>query len=664
MVGNHNKKLYIVDDEKPIIFFDCEVFPNLLLINWKKQGPENKVVRMINPSSRDIEDLLQYRLIGFNNRNYDNHIIYARLLGKTNKEIYELSQSIIGKNGKGKFGEAYNLSYTDIYDYCSAANKMSLKKWEIKLGITHLELGLPWDQPVPEELWPKVAEYCDNDVISTEAVWEATQADWTARQILAEIAGMSVNDTTNSLTTRIIFGKEKHPALVYTDLSQEFPGYEFKKVWNNATNKYDKFNLYMDTDLGFGGYVYAEPGIYYNVALLDIASLHPHSIEALNLFGEYTKIYNNIVQARVHIKHKEYDKCKDILDGRLMKYLSDPAQAKKLANALKTAINSVYGLTSATFDNPFRDPRNENNIVALRGALFMRTLQDEVVKRGFTVAHIKTDSIKIPNATPEIIDFCMEFAKKYGYTFEHEATYERICLVNNAVYIARFATEDQCKKLYGYAPEECIEDGGKWTATGTQFQIPYVFKKCFTKESIVFDDICETKEVKTAMYLDFDEPLREKLCKTPEQKQERALYERLEKIRTDVVKFKNKPDHKFTKIELKILDDFKDLSDADLAKILAQYHDYRFVGRVGYFCPIKPGCGGGELVKEMDKGNGNVGFDAVTGTKGYRWMEAASVKDTEKEQYIDYSYHDALVNDAIDAISQFGDYYQFVEVNE
>lgn len=50
----------------------------------------------------------------------------------------------------------------------------------------------------------------------------------------------------------------------------------------------------------------------------------------------------------------------------------------------------------------------------------MKTLQDEVEE--FKVAHIKTDSIKILDATPEIINFCMEFAKKYCYEFEHEVT--------------------------------------------------------------------------------------------------------------------------------------------------------------------------------------------------------------------------------------------------
>ena len=191
------------------------------------------------------------------------------------------------------------------------------------------------------------------------------------------------------------------------------------------------------------------------LSLIHISSLHPHSAVAMNYFGEYTKHFNDLMDVRIYVKHGEYEKAKGLFGGKLAKYLDDPQQAKALAQALKIAINSVYGLTSASFDNPFRNPKNVNNIVALRGALFMRTLQDEVQQRGFKVAHIKTDSIKIPDATPEIIAYCMDFAKKYGYTFEHEATYERMCLVNNAVYIAKYMTVDRCEALYGYIPGDC-----------------------------------------------------------------------------------------------------------------------------------------------------------------------------------------------------------------
>ena len=140
-------------------------------------------------------------------------------MGYNNQELYNLSQKIISGDKNSFFGEAYNISYTDIYDFSS--KKQSLKKFEIDLGIHHQELGLPWDQPVPEEMWNKVAEYCVNDVLATEAVFndQNRKADFTARQILADLAGMTVNDTTNSLTTKIIFGKEKKPRLVYTDLA-------------------------------------------------------------------------------------------------------------------------------------------------------------------------------------------------------------------------------------------------------------------------------------------------------------------------------------------------------------------------------------------------------------------------------------------------------------
>ena len=199
---------------QPLVFYDVEVFPNLFLVNWKVQGKDKPIVRMINPKPSEIEELI-------NNRRFDNHLLYACLIGYTNEQLYNLSQKIITspkeRQNNYLFGEAYNLSYTDVYDFSS--KKQSLKKWEIELGLKHKELGIPWDQPVDESKWTEVAEYCDWDVLCTEAVFDHLKGDWTARQILADLAGMTVNDTTNSLTTRIIFGREKHPKLVYTDLA-------------------------------------------------------------------------------------------------------------------------------------------------------------------------------------------------------------------------------------------------------------------------------------------------------------------------------------------------------------------------------------------------------------------------------------------------------------
>ena len=606
-------------EREALVFYDVEVFPNLFLVNWKIQGECKPVVRMINPTSADIESLLKYKLVGFNCRRYDNHILYGRLMGYDNAQLYDLSQRIINGERNAFFGEAYNVSYTDVYDF--AATKQSLKKWEIELGIHHQELGLPWDQPVPEELWTKVAEYCDNDVIATEAVFDHLKADFTARKILADVAGMTVNDTTNSLTTKIIFMGNRKPqgSFNYRDMgdisavsTKTWPSMDVDLEYTLFDNdnrpifpgyKYEAGkSTYRGEDVGEGGYVYAEPGIHCNVALLDIASMHPASIIAEQLFGpEFTKRFQEIRDARVAIKHKDFEAAKKMLNGALAKYLDDPQMAKDLAQALKIAINSVYGLTAAKFENPFRDIRNKDNIVAKRGALFMVNLKHEVQKRGFTVAHIKTDSIKIPDATPEIIKFVMDYGQMYGYTFEHEATYDRMCLVNDAVYIARYKNDDGTQ--------------GDWTATGTQFAVPYVYKKLFTHEPIVFEDMCEAKSVTSALYLKYNDPDAEKTIIDPNTGMETT------------VKIGDTPD---------------------------------FVGRVGNFCPIKPGCGGAELLRESKDKDGNVKYASATGAKGYLWLEAEAVKLLGKEDDIDRSYYDRLVDTAVDTISQYGDFEWFV----
>lgn len=541
------------EDER-IVFYDVEVFPNLFVVCWKFAGDAD-VVKMINPSPEEVDDLLKLKLVGFNCRRYDNHILYAAAMGYSLEQLHDLSQRIINGDRSAMFGAAYDLSYTDIYDFSMV--KQSLKKWEIDLGIHHMELGFEWLEPVPEERWLEVAEYCANDVLATEATFDARQGDWHAREILSKLSGLSVNHTTQQHASRIIFGNDKKPQreFLYTDLSEQFPGY---------TYDFGK-SVYRDEEVGEGGYVYAEPGVYKNVALLDVASMHPTSIEVLNLFGPYTAKFSELKAARIAIKRGALDEARRMMEGQLAPFLDDPEQAKDLSDALKIAINIVYGLTSARFENSFKDPRNKDNIVAKRGALFMIDLKHAVQEQGFIVAHIKTDSIKIPEATPEIIDFVFEFGRKYGYDFEHEATYDEFVLFNDAVYIAK--------------------ENDVWSATGAQFQHPYVFKNILSHEEIEFDDLCETRNVvKGSIYI----------------------------------------------------------SNEDGA---------RFVGRIGRFVPIKPGTNKGE--GKLLRVNEDKEY-AVTGTKGWLWLEADKVKELELEEYIDGTYFDELVTKANEALKDVG----------
>lgn len=560
-----------VSDE--LIFFDVEVFPNLFVVVWKSEKGEP--VKMINPSGPEIQELVKKKLVGFNCRRYDNHILFGRIMDYDNQQLYMLSQKIINGDRGAFFGSAYDISYTDVYDFSS--KKQSLKKFEIELGLHHQELGLPWDEDVPKEKWNLVADYCVNDVIATQATFESRKADFIAREILAFIAKSrsgsgKVNDTTNSLTSKIIFGTDPHPQdqFVYTDLSTIFPGYEFDA--GKST--------YMGEEVGEGGYVYAEPGMYFgNIVTFDIASMHPSSMIALNIFGDkYTKVLKELLDVRLNIKHKDFDKAKKMFGGTLAQYLTDEEQADALAQALKIAINSIYGLTSAKFDNKFRDKRNIDNIVAKRGALFMVNLKKAVQELGAKVLHIKTDSIKILNPTKEIEKFILKYGKDYGYTFEVESVYERFCLVNNAVYIAK-------------------EKDGKWTATGKQFQVPFVFKTLFSHEPLIFEDFCETKEVKKGdMYLN---------------------------MRKD---------------------------DKD---------NYVFIGRVGRFTPVKDG--GILCRKIGDKYHAVTGTKRTNGDPYlWLESEAVKDKWEKIEEIVDKSYYERLVNEAVKTISNYGDFEQLI----
>lgn len=206
--------------------------------------------------------------------------------------------------------------------------------------------------------------------------------------------------------------------------------------------------------------------------------------------------------------------------------------------------------------------------------------------------HIKTDSIKVVDPTPELFDFIMEYGKAYGYNFEIEHKFDRFCLVNDAVYIAHCAPDDPD------AHDEELIQHNLWTATGKQFQVPFIFKTLFTREPIQFDDLCETRTVTTALYLDMNESL---------------------------------PDGE---------------------------HNYKFVGKAGSFCPVRPLTGGGLLLREKDGQ-----YSYVSKAKGRRWLEAEIIRTLHWQDMVDRGYYLDMAKEARKAIEQFGPFEAFVNVN-
>lgn len=640
-----------LEDSKPLCFYDREVFPNYNVICYSDEN-EDIWHKIRFPSPKDMQMLYnKYRMIAYNGRAYDCHINHANLLGYSPKEVYKTSKGIVTEGAlKHGFMDAYGYDYADPYDI--STKKQGLKDWEYELGISHVENQYPWDEDLPTEHWDEVDEYCGNDVMALKAVWKAIATDIDVRKFLCDLSGLKMINTNRQHITKFIFKGNKKPNLVYTDLAtgiaryldgtiaeptndfiQAFPGYEFNKFGFKKEDYKDGVcttmkSRYMGEDPSEGGYVFSKPGIYYNVWCFDVSGMHPASLIALNKLGEYTKIYKEIRDARLYIKHRDYESAGKLLDGILKPYLGNPKDAKKLSKGLKLILNSLYGWCAATFNCEFKDPRDLDNIVAKRGALFMITLKNEVEKMGFEVIHCKTDSIKVVIPNGEVTDiqkFIEDFGEKYGYIFEVEEKFERICLMNRAVYVAK-EFEDSPAYL---DRKEDNPNASRWTATGgTAKEQPYVMKKLFTGEPTDISDLPQKKKAaKGALYLDFNESLPDI---TAEKKE-------LEKLK------KKDPEANACRINA-------------LETYISEQHDYKFIGRVGQFVPIKPGCGGAELLCNRDGK-----YVAVAGTTGYRFKEYAYVVANHLEDEIDMSFYDKMCEDLKSDISAtVPDTYNFI----
>ena len=169
-----------------------------------------------------------------------------------------------------------------------------------------------------------------------------------------------------------------------------------------------------------------------------------------------------------------------------------------------------------------------------------------------------------------------------------------------------------------------------------------MFKKLFSHEEITFEDMCETKSVKDALYLDMNEKLPDV---SEYEKEHTTLWK-------DICDMTLPHDAEMER---------KCARAEELSDLIAQGHNYVFIGKVGQFCPMMDGFGGGVLLRQTDnKKTGEKGYAAVTGTKGYRWMESEMVRQLDKQDGIDRSYYDAMVDAAIQDISGYGDFEWFV----
>lgn len=404
------------------IFYDFEVFSNSKDPNT---GRSFWLVVLADYDSRkgkvivnDIDMLNKYYnyfkddiFIGFNSRNYDQHIFKGLLLGM---DAGYISNSLIdeGKKGYEVVRNGYKVQFNN-FDIMPNP-PVGLKTLEGFMGSNIKESSVPFDldRPLTKEEIEETVKYCIHDVQETIKVFDAKTEEFDSQLQLIEAFDLEMNkfNKTKAQLAAHILGAEKHP-----DRGDEFDfilpdtlylnKYKHIKEWyedeENKTylnEKGKKKQLKVDIAgaphvLGYGGIHGSKNKCSAEGIILcaDIASMYPA------LIIEYGLMSRNV---------GSIEKYRKIRDDRLrLKTEKNPKQ-----QPLKIVLNATFGTFKDQF-NPMYDKRMSNSI-CISGQLLLVDLIEKV-EPYCEILQSNTDGVFMKVESYEMVDKIKEVAAEW-----------------------------------------------------------------------------------------------------------------------------------------------------------------------------------------------------------------------------------------------------------
>lgn len=410
-----------------MIFYDFEVFEyDWLVVLFDSK---NKCEEVIINDKEKLENFYQENKfdiwVGFNNKNYDQHILKGILCGFNPKKI---SDYIITDHNNGwGYSNLMNKIYTIQYDVMNSLNK-GLKTYEGFQGKNIKESDVAFNIPrkLTEDEIKETIIYCRSDVINTYELFIKTIKDFKAHMNLVKMAGGNLkylSKTKTQLSSIILQAKQtirddefdvfvpdnleikKYKKIVdwyKSDDSKRYYNRVKKKNggYKNEENMLKIFVAGVPHVFGWGGLhgarkKYHSKGYF---ILMDVSSLYPSLMIKYNLLSRScsrsgVKKYEEIYHKRLELK----------------------SLGKKEEQApLKLVLNSTYGAAKDKF-NALLDPRNAN-LVCLFGQLFLLDLIEHL-ENDSKIIQSNTDGILIkvnPKNFEKIDDIAYEWEKRTG----------------------------------------------------------------------------------------------------------------------------------------------------------------------------------------------------------------------------------------------------------
>lgn len=414
-----------IENENDLLFFDIEVFKHNAFIVFKNINRETVAIYHNDFDGIDntIEDKV---LVGYNNHFYDNHILDKMIKQWSPEQIKRINDEIIGGT---RFKNNYSFKTIDCFQQIDVAMP-SLKKIEGNMGSMILESSV--DFTIDRVLSPKeleeAIEYCKYDVDKTIDVYKMRVNSYFKPKLsLVERLGMpnALNWNTTTISANVLLKRplpkwsslrlHKDAKADKDPLNMEMFDLVPADVVDHWLNN-DKGSVTVDKfgcsiEFGFGGLhgVHKTISDTKDVKLLDVASMYPHIILNIEALGTASKVYRDILEERIEVKHKD----------------------KVQSDALKLVLNSVYGNLKNQYSLLY-DPRKAVS-VCLYGQIALYELCKRLAPT-CTLININTDGVAFTTESEDYKQVWEEWQEDFNLTLE-EDMYDRFIQrdVNNYI---------------------------------------------------------------------------------------------------------------------------------------------------------------------------------------------------------------------------------------
>jgi DNA polymerase elongation subunit (family B) len=443
--------------------YDIEVYPNFFSVTFTDIfSDQTKSFVQINNDS-NLKELREFLkditvLIGYNNLDYDDRVLNYVLKGKTNEEIFEFSNLIIKDDKKTHI----RLPFTtiDLFKILHHDRMgISLKQCAINMQWPKIQdLPIHYKSIIKEDQVQSILEYNLNDVLITKELYFRITDEINLRIKVGELYNVNLlNKSRTGIGDKIMeklyssytgldvtefkFNNTKREIIKFSDCISDKIKFQTPQLIN-LLKELKEFEINVEGDSDFKTEVLID-GLIHTMAKGGLHSANkPDIIEPKDneviIDADVGSFYPAImVEEKVKPKHLDNNFCdivKLIMDERL---LAKRNKEKIKAEALKIAINSIYGKMGN--DYSFLLDKQALYSVTLNGELYLLMLIESLHIAGIKCVYSNTDGITCQldqSLVQTYYDICEEWQNYTGFILEF-TNYKKMILkdVNNYLII-------------------------------------------------------------------------------------------------------------------------------------------------------------------------------------------------------------------------------------